>query len=430
MMATAEVRAVWQRAVNRCFVQEDAKRAPKLACCQSSRATSKLFDFGAASAADESDHAYVNVTLFNHKYSFSNVTPDSRWWLQLQPDYRIQKGLTCEQLNALEDELQILKARNGNKKSKDACSFGDEKHGYIYSMDGVVEACIEKSSENSEQVDMMAKHETMDIDSLSCSVSKKTNDFSMDSEYSWIGVEKAQPWWQTRDRDEFACFVSHKSLDHIVNCDLPPPRRYLSGQPGNDTTDIKVRTSFDRNAFSNFNVQAKGSVESGLMQRKLGPSTIKGNLHSNCDKYSSYLTEEIFEEDPSKVQLMEALFHSQTRARKAEEIAKQAYAEKRHIITLFFMQASQLFAYKQWFEVLQLESLTNQVEKKDQPATIFQGRKLDKRKQKIGNAKQEMLEKPKGDNITTYAVAFALGLSLVGAGLLLGWTVGCMLPCS
>lgn len=127
---------------------------------------------------------------------------------------------------------------------------------------------------------------------------------------------------------------------------------------------------------------------------------------------------------------MEALFHSQTRARKAEEIAKQAYAEKRHIITLFFMQASQLFAYKQWFEVLQLESLTNQVEKKDQPATIFQGRKLDKRKQKIGNAKQEMLEKPKGDNITTYAVAFALGLSLVGAGLLLGWTVGCMLPCS
>ncbi|BAT98110.1 hypothetical protein LR48_Vigan181s002500 [Vigna angularis] len=426
-MATAEVRAVWQRAVNRCFVQEDAKRAPKLACCQSSRATSKLFDFGAASAADESDHADVNVTLFNHKYSFSNVTPDSRWWLQLQPDYCIKKGLTCEQLNALEDELQILKARNGNKKRKDACSFGDDKHGYIYSMDGVVEACIEKSSENSEQVDMMAKHETMDIDSVSCSVSKKTNDFSMDSEYSLIGVEKAQPWWQTRDRDELACFVSHKSLDHIENCDLPPPRKYLSGQPGNDTTDIKIRTSFDSEAFSNFNVQAKGSVESGLMQRRLGPSTIKGNLHSDFDIYSSYLTEQIFEEDPSKVQLMEALCHSQTRARKAEEIAKQACAEKRHIIALFFMQASQLFAYKQWFQVLQLESLKNQLENKDQPTTIFQGIKLGKRKQKIGNAKQEILEKP---NITTYAVAFALGLSLVGAGLLLGWTVGCMLPCS
>jgi len=141
------------------------------------------------------------------------------------------------------------------------------------------------------------------------------------------------------------------------------------------------------------------------------------------------LTEQIFEEDPSKVQLMEALCHSQTRARKAEEIAKQACAEKRHILALFFMQASQLFAYKQWFQVLQIESLKNQLENKDEPSTLFPGRKLGKRKQKIGNAKQEMLEKAKGD-ITTYAVAFALGLSLVGAGLLLGWTVGCMLPCS
>ncbi|XP_027908465.1 uncharacterized protein LOC114167564 [Vigna unguiculata] len=434
-MATAEVRAVWQRAVNRCFVQEDAKRAPKLACCQSSRATSKLFDFGVASAADESDHGDVNVTLFNHKYSFSNVSPDSRWWLQLQPNYGIQKGLTCEQLNALEDGVEILKARNGNQKSKDACRFGDENHGYIYSMAGVAEECIEKSPENSEQVDMMAKHERMDIDSVSCSVSKEANDFSMDSEYSWIGVEKAQPWWQTRDIDELACFVSHKSLNHMENCDLPPPRKYLSGQPGNDISDIKIRTSFDREAFSNFNAQAKGSVESGLVQRKLGPSTIKRNLHSDCDKYSSYptiyggLTEQIFEEDPSKVQLMEALCHSQTRARKAEEIAKQACAEKRHILALFFMQASQLFAYKQWFQVLQIESLKNQLENKDEPSTLFPGRKLGKRKQKIGNAKQEMLEKAKGD-ITTYAVAFALGLSLVGAGLLLGWTVGCMLPCS
>jgi len=242
-MATAEVRTVWQRAVNRCFVQEDRKRAPKLACSQSSHATSKLFDFGAASAANESDHDAVNVTLSSHKSSFSNVTPDSRWWLQLQPDYGIQKGLTCEQLNALEEEIKILKA-NGNKKSKDACRFGDENHDY---MECMLEAYVKKSKANSQVVDMMNKHETMDIDSVCCSVSKHTNDFSMDSEYSWIGVEKAQPWWQSRDRDELACFVSHKSLNHIENCDLPPPQKYLRR-----------------------------------------PSTIKGNLYFDCDKCSRY----------------------------------------------------------------------------------------------------------------------------------------------
>lgn len=144
-------------------------------------------------------------------------------------------------------------------------------------------------------------------------------------------------------------------------------------------------------------------------------------------------SQQIFDEDPSKAQLMEALCHSQTRAREAEEAAKKAYAEKEHIVTLIFKQASQLFAYKQWLQLLQLETLKN----KDQPiSTLFpvalpwmshDGRISRKRKQKISNAKQERQVNAKCD-ITTYAVAFALGLSLVGAGLLLGWTMGWMLP--
>ncbi|TKY64097.1 hypothetical protein E2542_SST13987 [Spatholobus suberectus] len=434
-MATAEVRAVWQRAVNRCFVQEDAKRAPKLACCQSSCTTSKLVDAGPASAADESDYAAVNVTHFNQKSSFSNVTPDSRWWLQLQPNYELQKGLTYEQLNALEDEVENLKVSNENKTCKgDASHFGDENNDYVSYM-------------RHETMDMMAKHETMEIDSVGCSVSKskQTNDFSLDSDYSWIGSEKAQPWWRTTDRDELACFVSRKSLDHIENCDLPPPQKYLRGHPCSDISDIKIRTSsFDweakSSAFSNFNVQAKGSVESELMHRKLGPSTNEGHVHFDCDKYSSYRTihgsviEQVFEGNPSKAQLMVALCHSQTRAREAEEVAKQAYAEKEHIIALFFIQASQLFAYKQWFQLLQLEALNTQVKNKDQPiSTLFPvalpwiGSQPGKRKLKFGNAEKEMLGKPKSD-IATYAVVFALGLSLAGAGLLLGWTVGWMLP--
>ncbi|KAI7997479.1 hypothetical protein LOK49_LG10G01108 [Camellia lanceoleosa] len=59
MMAAAEARAAWQRTTNRCFVQEDAKRAPKLACCPSASSSSKQVDAGPANTAD--GHANPNT---------------------------------------------------------------------------------------------------------------------------------------------------------------------------------------------------------------------------------------------------------------------------------------------------------------------------------------------------------------------------------
>ncbi|ESW19322.1 hypothetical protein PHAVU_006G114600 [Phaseolus vulgaris] len=399
-MAGAEARALWQRTANRCFVQEDAKRAPKLACCQSSCATSKLVDTEPASPSDESDHTAVNVIHFNRKSSVSNLSPDCRWWLHLQPNYGYQKGSTYEQLNILEEEVETLTASDVSKNSQ----------------------------EFQELMNVMAKHETVDIECVGCSESsKKSNDFSLESDYSWIESDKAEPWWRTSDRDELASFVSQKSLNHIENCDLPPPqKKHLRGYPCARMNNYKTKT---------------GSLDSGLMHKNQGPSACEGLLYFASDKCSSDTpkhedvkrSQQIFDENPSKAQLMEALCHSQTRAREAEEAAKKAYAEKEHIVTLIFKQASQLFAYKQWLQLLQLETLNN----KDQPiSTLFpvtlpwmsyDGRISRKRKQKISNAKQERQANAKCD-ITTYAVAFALGLSLVGAGLLLGWTMGWMLP--
>ncbi|KAK7338076.1 hypothetical protein VNO77_18674 [Canavalia gladiata] len=419
-MAAAEARALWQRTANRCFVQEDAKRAPKLACCQSSCATSKSVDAGPAGTSDESGQAAVNVTHFNSKSSFSNLSPDSRWWLHLQPNYGHQKGLTYEQLNALENEVDTLIASDEGKISE----------------------------ELQELMDVMAKHETMGIDCVGCSMSSKnTNDLSLESDYSWIESDKAEPWWRTTDRDELASFVSQKALNHVENCDLPPPqKKHLRGHPCARISDEKIKTvsnDAESRSFSNLTVHTQGSLDSGLMHKKQAD---EGLLYFASDKCSSYTpvqeeevkkNQQIFEGDHSKAQLMEALCHSQTRAREAEEAAKQAYAEKEHIVTLIFKQASQLFAYKQWLQLLQLETLCSQIKNKDQPiSTIFpvslpwisyEGRNSRKRKQKMSNVKQERHAKPKCD-ITTYAVAIALGLSLVGAGLLLGWTVGWMLP--
>ncbi|XP_015968351.1 uncharacterized protein LOC107491933 [Arachis duranensis] len=390
-MAAAEARALWQRTANRCFVQEDAKRAPKLAC-QSSCATSKLVDAGPANIVDESNHV-VNVTHFDRKSSFSDPSAESRWWLRLQPNYGYHK-----------DEVETMKASDESKT-------------------------FSKNYEASpELMDVVAKHEALQIDSVGCSVSKQTN-------YSWIDDDKAEPWWRTTDTNELASFVSQKSRSHIENCDLPPPqKKHFRGHAYANISNHKIRTASHEweakfKGVSNLTYHEQGNIGSGLMHKKQGSSANEGLSYLVSHKSLSYRTNDedvTFEGDPSKAELMEALCHSQTRAREAEEAAKKAYAEKEHIVALIFKQASQLFAYKQWFQLLQLEALYSQIKNTDQSiSTLFPvslPRKPRKRKQG-----DEIQSKPKCD-VTTYAVAIALGLSLVGAGLLLGWTVGCMLP--
>ncbi|XP_045791663.1 uncharacterized protein LOC123886385 [Trifolium pratense] len=358
------------------FIQEDAKRAPKFAYRQSWCATSKLDDLELATTSDKSVH---------------------------NADAIMQK--TC--------------------------------------MEGMLEAYSKNSKECSETV---TKHETtMEVDSVGYLVSKQKKDFSLDSDYSWIKDDNAQPWWKTTDRDELACLVSKKLLNYVENCDLPPPqKKYQGEQSYADISDYNIKTCFDCEAkssdFSNLTVEPKDGLDSGLMHRKIEPSFNKGHLSFSSDKSSSYstiiqegATEQAFEGDQSIAQLMEALCHSQTRAREAEELAKQAYAEKERIIALFFTQASHLFAYKQWCRLLQLE---NQIKNTHNlvsthflealPLMSFEGKKPLKRNRKFVNDKQEKLGKAKSDVSTTYDVAFGLGLSLVGTGILLGWTVGWM----
>ncbi|KAL0347715.1 UNVERIFIED_CONTAM: hypothetical protein Scaly_1787500 [Sesamum calycinum] len=144
-------------------------------------------------------------------------------------------------------------------------------------------------------------------------------------------------------------------------------------------------------------------------------------------------------DDASKARLLEALRHSQTRAREAEHVAKQACAEKDHVVKLVFRQASQLFAYKQWLQLLQLENMYFQFKNaKAQtssavfpvmlPWTPLRTRKMRKSWQKPSSRKRARRPRPQIHDVGRYAVVFALGLGLVGAGLLLGWTIGWLLP--
>ncbi|GAB4861577.1 hypothetical protein Ancab_036770 [Ancistrocladus abbreviatus] len=461
-MAAAEARTAWQRAANRCFVQEDAKRAPKLACCQSSSSSSKQVDSGPTNAADGPDHSCIGFMPFNRNDSYSNLPPDAKWWLQLQPNYGHQKGLTYEQLTALEadmetSDLHILSMESQvGEKSTDSIgyeyiepSLGEQSNVSTEKQFKVVGGELNAANDKIDQDVLELKsmtdyYDLMEMELAGSSVSKQLGELSFDVDSPLIGTRKV-PWWRTTDREELASLVAQKSLDHIENCDLPPPQKMrVRRERYKDDPQVSA-SSEEWEAHS----QATSRLSSGdspnpAATKRRHWAAVKDeraeNVPSNplSTNYKDLTdTERIYDGDPGKAQLLEALCHSQTRAREAEEAAKQAYAEKEHIVKLFFRQASHLFAYKQWFRLLQLESLCLQINDKD-PATSplipvllpwmpYKHRKLRKNWQKSTKVKQRK-GSPTRYDIGKYAVAFAVGLSLVGAGLLLGWTVGWLFP--
>ncbi|KAF3975254.1 hypothetical protein CMV_001484 [Castanea mollissima] len=393
----AAARAVWQRTANRCFVQEDAKKTPKLACYQSS-STTKQVDAGPTNAADGPDHPALGFMPCDRNPSLSNPPTDTRWWLQLQPSYGYQKGVTYEQLKALEAEVETLRAgtlnliatfdevhpQNGDIIPVDDCENFESSLDAQY---GLPVVCMNKASAVRKQEENalysknaeeylepmgMKKYELVDMYPVSCPVSKPANQFCLDPESPWIGGSKTEPWWRTTDKDELASLVMEKSLNYIENCDLPPPqkksfRRHPYAHIGCSDHDESLASSLDWKAQTGHiqgcpdfgKTYGHGGVSSGQGYSDIGSGK---SFSSSCTIHKD-ITEipQQSESDPGKAQLMEALSHSQTRAREAEKAAKQAFTEKEHILNLFFRQASQLFAYKQWFQLLQLETLYIQI---------------------------------------------------------------------
>lgn len=466
-MAAAEARAVWQRTANRYFVQEDAKRAPKLACCQSSSSTSKQVDAGPAGSTEEGDRFGLGFMPFNRKPSFTNLPPEARWWLQQQPSSRFPRGLACEGLNALDAEVDLLNASTEDLKSicgemqKDGAYMHveDEKKDKLENLhdaggsNPVIMGLCSKDAKEVENMDMMESFELVEMNNAGMSASKQTSELSFDLDSAWTRNGKPEPWWRTSDKNELASFVAKKSLDHVENCDLPPPQNmharkhpysYIGCLDYNEVFETSSDWKVNPLGTLGETIQARSSPEYDQMLRRQWAPDEDGHFprgSHNSSSENSYdsarkaksETWEAIDCDPAKSQLLEALCHSQTRAREAEKAAEQARAEKEHIVKLFFRQASQLFAYKQWFQLLQLETTLLQMDTDGPIFPVFlplgpsKGRKMRKSCDKASKARQGRRKRQKHD-VTKYAVVFAVGLGLVGAGLLLGWTVGWMIP--
>nr|GEY23660.1 nephrocystin-3 isoform X1 [Tanacetum cinerariifolium] len=230
-------------------------------------------------------------------------------------------------------------------------------------------------------------------------------------ESQWIRGKKNAPWWRATDLDGLVSFVSHESLQHFDNCDLPFPNINKTGLlvASSPQEPDKEMSSFS-SITGSLTLQHTSGRCSQDMPFRIPYLNIK-YLHDFRPTYDVFLV------------LLEALSHSERRAREAERAAQQAYNEKEKVISLFLKQASQMCAYKQWLYILQLETLCLQLRRhKYQPiCTRFPDSvpcshtkcKLPKRVHKA--TKRYEMHRSVGN--------FLWGLALVGAGVLLGWTL-------
>ncbi|KAK6926031.1 hypothetical protein RJ641_007750 [Dillenia turbinata] len=448
-MAEPEARSACQQPANCCFLHKDAKSASDLASCPSSSSSSTSGTTNMVCRQGNLDPG--------PRHPCSNPIspykgPDSKWWLRLQTNVE-------NQMDVQRDFIYGCNCHQTREAGWDAGS--KEKFGPLKDRQcKVCSTCVQNDNDlefleldpgHYSKSEIMLKHkdtgefwypdvELLQLDDSSLT-SGPSNKCSVDFDSKWMRNEKTEPWWRVADKDELACLVAQKSLEHIENCDLPRPQtKHIRGE------SIVCRGSFNDQVF---NLVSENKAETMVTQLAGYPQESSViSLDDKCPApgnlgLSTLLPEKTFgnsnhkgeshhvpQSNLSKAQLLEALRHSQTRAREAERAAHQASTEREHIVKLFFRQASQLFAYKQWFHILQLETLCLQLKNADHPLPPLFPAALpwfpSKRKPpRRGHPKPAA--KKHGQpwyEAGMCAMAFTIGLGLTGAGLLLGWTMG------
>ncbi|XP_073017060.1 uncharacterized protein [Primulina eburnea] len=382
------------------------------------------------------DHKHCTCNSSSHDFLHDNKL------LLLLKDENLGKSCSCGQTNVSELDVTLFnenaKVSGENqlieeycetfsensaafclgKPSKNSCSNAkSDQDRWLRELESIADESFERASMSKDLKESW--HPITNLIYLDCERSEK-NCSDLDSQ--WSEITKIEPWWHSADKDDVASFISRRSSSHIINCDLPEPQA-LHFEKGSDN---------GVNCFDQVKEQMENKKEkvlraadcslgkgAGLMECTFqGSDETFSNGNFGTIKVDSSVTPGQESCDLNKTQLLEALCHSQTRAREAEKLAQDACDEKDHIIELFFRQASYLFAYKQWIRILQIETLCLQHGSKSHlPSVknIVSGKNRHKIRTKPGKG---------GCCICKCAFAFALGLSLAGAGLLVGWTIG------
>lgn len=474
-MAAAEARAAWQRAANRCVVQEDRKRAPKLVSCPLS--SEQQHGTNNRNCTTSEDRPISNFVPLSCNPINSNLPQDIRWWLQFQRQRNlgIQKDLASDQRYLLgrdfdekevedsvaeskhEDPLLCETVNPENSKDvfglprmistdfeKDFSGIGSEK---LKIIDSYFQVPLKCRGNLSASDCLCEKKKILDFRSSCPPPSKNPPKSNFETDTSWKEGEKAQPWWQITDENELASLVLERAMQNIENCDLPRPAQtiHVHGTESHNQENLVdyAGSSSPKGEISHsYPGQFKniGSSYSCSDELDLSNDGVWQHHERNNSYRSGHTEPESKHECPNsseRAQLLEALRHSQTRAREAEMSAKEMYNEKDDAMQLLLRQASHLFVCKQWLKILQLENICLQLKHKHkghQVATLIKELPwLALNKKPVPDQERKDWTKRKGNRQKKGggfcdALLFAFGLGLAGAGLLLGWTLGWLLP--
>ncbi|KAL6598513.1 hypothetical protein ACP70R_046212 [Stipagrostis hirtigluma subsp. patula] len=469
MAAAAEARAAWQRAANRCLVQEDRKRAPKLACCPSSEPQHGTNN-GNCRSSD--DRPIANFMPVSWNPMNSNLPLDVRWWLHLQPNFVVQKDLASEQLCCMGRDIDEKEVDSALKPC-DEVDPGADKSGDVLEPPWMASTAFMKHSfetglEELKNVDGYSQasksrgtisnciyedKEFLDLKSFDPPPSKNPEKTNFDMDAPWKQGEKTRPWWQITDENELASLVAERAAQHIENCDLPRPTQTvrvhraeslthenLGVYRGPSSPVVRVSHPFPGQcdhiqcSYSTENTDESVLSNSGVCEQYERNNTYSGAEDSSNSSTGSE-SKQTFQNASERDQLLEALRHSQTRAREAEMAVKKVCDEKDDVIKLLLRQASHLFACNQWLKILQLENIGLHLKQKEhQIATMIPELPwLTLKKKPVSGQEQKDRTRRKGRRQKKGggffdAILFAVGLGLAGAGFLLGWTLGWLLP--
>ncbi|CAM0912248.1 unnamed protein product [Alopecurus aequalis] len=474
-MAAAEARAAWQRAANRCVVQEDRKRAPKLACCPLSSEQQQKHGTNNGNCKTSEDRHISNFVPLSSNPTNFDPPRDIRWWLHLQPNLGIQKDLASDQRYLLGREINDKEAKDSVPESKHeepllceylnpennedafgppwmiSTDFGKNDSGIgseeLKTIDSYFQVPLKCRGNLSVSDCLCENKKILDFKSSGPPPSKNPVKANFDTDTSWKEGEKAHPWWQITDENELASLVAERAMQNIENCDLPRPsqtvrvhgtesykQENMGEYAGSSSPIIRGSHSYPGQS-KNIQSSYSSTDELHLSNDGVWQHHERSNAHRSGHPESE--SKQKCPNPSERAQLLEALRHSQTRAREAEMSAKEMYNEKDDAVQLLLRQASHLFACKQWLKILQLENICLQLKHKHkghQIATLIRelpwlavNEKSEPNQERKDWTKRKGKRQTKGGGFHD-AILFAFGLGLAGAGLLLGWTLGWLLP--
>eukprot|EP01018_Ginkgo_biloba_P028698 Gb_12433 [translate_table: standard] len=433
---------------------------------------------------------------------------DNKWWLQFQPEFHKKMNLGCKHLNdsksdSTEVDVQsesiscscLVPDQHGyghDRSNSSVPPFMNSKVAELSNVETVgpyqtntlhplkvnedklalkvpKEIAINNYSRAS---DADISQHCQDVDSTQYKLMDSTGFEGSVNHYldctTAKSIDKVGITWRRADERELASIVAIKSAGHLQNCDLPPPQSVSWGRRGpfksyGEYEEIDVSKSPDRGvsvsserseithhediALHSMLVYGRSPLSSAVSQTNELPNALRSSSASSQErtrKRSSYGGMEAIENNYEKSDLLEALRHSQTRAREAEKIATLVFSEKEKLLSLLFREASHLFAYRQWLRLLEIETRQLKSQSRGFPLKYCNDQSF--HPHKISIKKKLVMEqdnyfsvkchdrwlnkgqKSDPQNSGFWCLAVTLGISLASAGLILGWSTGWVFP--